>query len=212
MEEKNCPVCGKPVGDYLKDNIRCASCGSNLEVYRLLYEVDKSIVETGVKWKPVAIVTSILALVFALLYFLTPKTVKSPDSELLVQLEDSVAALNEQIKQLKPETAVAKVETKADVKKADEKADVKADETKDEDKKSDEKKAEEKKQEEVKADLGKVVVRDGKKYYVVEPGDSWWKVCKKVYGADKVDYHEIAKLNNKPIDYKMQVGEYIQVK
>jgi len=46
----------------------------------------------------------------------------------------------------------------------------------------------------------------------VEPGDSWWKICKKVYGADKVDYKEIAKLNGKPLDYKMKVGEKIQVK
>ena len=35
---------------------------------------------------------------------------------------------------------------------------------------------------------------------------------KKVYGADKVDYKEIAKLNGKPLDYKMKVGEKIQVK
>ena len=205
MEEKNCPVCGKPVGDYLKDNIRCGSCGSNLEVYRLLSEVDHDVNESGLRWKPVAIISMLAALIFALLYFLTPKTVEGPDCELLVQYEDSIARLNSRLAQLAPNEAQPMAEKTTET-KAEE---VKAGETK-----ADEKKADEnaEKKEEVKADMGKVQVIDGKKYYTVEPGDSWWKICKKVYGADKVDYKEIAKLNGKPLDYKMKVGEKIQVK
>ena len=205
MEEKNCPVCGKPVGDYLKDNIRCGSCGSNLEVYRLLSEVDHDVNESGLRWKPVAIISMLAALIFALLYFLTPKTVEGPDCELLVQYEDSIARLNSRLAQLAPNEANTMAEKTTET-KAEE---VKAGETK-----ADETKADEnaEKKEEVKADMGKVQVIDGKKYYTVEPGDSWWKICKKVYGADKVDYKEIAKLNGKPIDYKMKVGEKIQVK
>ncbi len=205
MEEKNCPVCGKPVGDYLKDNIRCGSCGSNLEVYRLLSEVDHDVNESGLRWKPVAIISMLAALIFALLYFLTPKTVEGPDCELLVQYEDSIARLNSRLAQLAPNEAQPMAEKTTET-KAEE---VKAGETK-----ADEKKADEnaEKKEDVKADMGKVQVIDGKKYYTVEPGDSWWKICKKVYGADKVDYKEIAKLNGKPLDYKMKVGEKIQVK
>jgi len=205
MEEKNCPVCGKPVGDYLKDNIRCGSCGSNLEVYRLLSEVDHDVNESGLRWKPVAIISMLAALIFALLYFLTPKTVEGPDCELLVQYEDSIARLNSRLAQLAPNEANTMAEKTTET-KAEE---VKAGETK-----ADEKKADEnaEKKEDVKADMGKVQVIDGKKYYTVEPGDSWWKICKKVYGADKVDYKEIAKLNGKPLDYKMKVGEKIQVK
>ena len=205
MEEKNCPVCGKPVGDYLKDNIRCGSCGSNLEVYRLLSEVDHDVNESGLRWKPVAIISMLAALIFALLYFFTPKTVEGPDCELLVQYEDSIARLNSRLAQLAPNEAKPMAEKTTET-KAEE---VKAGETK-----ADEKKADEnaEKKEDVKADMGKVQVIDGKKYYTVEPGDSWWKICKKVYGADKVDYKEIAKLNGKPLDYKMKVGEKIQVK
>ena len=205
MEENNCPVCGKPVGDYLKDNIRCGSCGSNLEVYRLLSEVDHDVNESGLRWKPVAIISMLAALIFALLYFLTPKTVEGPDCELLVQYEDSIARLNSRLAQLAPNEAQPMAEKTTET-KAEE---VKAGETK-----ADETKADEnaEKKEEVKADMGKVQVIDGKKYYTVEPGDSWWKICKKVYGADKVDYKEIAKLNGKPLDYKMKVGEKIQVK
>lgn len=205
MEEKNCPVCGKPVGDYLKDNIRCGSCGSNLEVYRLLSEVDHDVNESGLRWKPVAIISMLAALIFALLYFFTPKTVEGPDCELLVQYEDSIARLNSRLAQLAPNAANTMAEKTTET-KAEE---VKAGETK-----ADEKKADEnaEKKEDVKADMGKVQVIDGKKYYTVEPGDSWWKICKKVYGADKVDYKEIAKLNGKPLDYKMKVGEKIQVK
>ena len=205
MEEKNCPVCGKPVGDYLKDNIRCGSCGSNLEVYRLLSEVDHDVNESGLRWNPVAIISMLAALIFALLYFLTPKTVEGPDCELLVQYEDSIARLNSRLAQLAPNAANPMAEKTTET-KAEE---VKAGETK-----ADETKADEnaEKKEEVKADMGKVQVIDGKKYYTVEPGDSWWKICKKVYGADKVDYKEIAKLNGKPLDYKMKVGEKIQVK
>ncbi len=205
MEEKNCPVCGKPVGDYLKDNIRCGSCGSNLEVYRLLSEVDHDVNESGLRWKPVAIISMLAALIFALLYFLTPKTVEGPDCELLVQYEDSIARLNSRLAQLAPNAANTMAEKTTET-KAEE---VKAGETK-----ADEKKADEnaEKKEDVKADMGKVQVIDGKKYYTVEPGDSWWKICKKVYGADKVDYKEIAKLNGKPLDYKMKVGEKILVK
>ena len=205
MEEKNCPVCGKPVGDYLKDNIRCGSCGSNLEVYRLLSEVDHDVNESGLRWKPVAIISMLAALIFALLYFLTPKTVEGPDCELLVQYEDSIARLNSRLAQLAPNEAQPMAEKTTET-TAEE---VKAGETK-----ADEKKADEnaEKKEDVKADMGKVQVIDGKKYYTVEPGDSWWKICKKVYGADKVDYKEIAKLNGKPLDYKMKVGEKIQVK
>lgn len=205
MEEKNCPVCGKPVGDYLKDNIRCGSCGSNLEVYRLLSEVDHDVNESGLRWKPVAIISMLAALIFALLYFFTPKTVEGPDCELLVQYEDSIARLNSRLAQLAPNEAQPMAEKTTET-KAEE---VKAGETK-----ADEKKADEnaEKKEDVKADMGKVQVIDGKKYYTVEPGDSWWKICKKVYGADKVDYKEIAKLNGKPLDYKMKVGEKIQVK
>lgn len=205
MEEKNCPVCGKPVGDYLKDNIRCGSCGSNLEVYRLLSEVDHDVNESGLRWKPVAIISMLAALIFALLYFLTPKTVEGPDCELLVQYEDSIARLNSRLAQLAPNEAQPMAEKTTET-KAEE---VKAGETK-----ADETKADEnaEKKEDVKADMGKVQVIDGKKYYTVEPGDSWWKICKKVYGADKVDYKEIAKLNGKPLDYKMKVGEKIQVK
>ena len=205
MEEKNCPVCGKPVGDYLKDNIRCGSCGSNLEVYRLLSEVDHDVNESGLRWKPVAIISMLAALIYALLYFLTPKTVEGPDCELLVQYEDSIARLNSRLAQLAPNEAQPMAEKTTET-KAEE---VKAGETK-----ADEKKADEnaEKKEDVKADMGKVQVIDGKKYYTVEPGDSWWKICKKVYGADKVDYKEIAKLNGKPLDYKMKVGEKIQVK
>lgn len=205
MEEKNCPVCGKPVGDYLKDNIRCGSCGSNLEVYRLLSEVDHDVNESGLRWKPVAIISMLAALIFALLYFLTPKTVEGPDCELLVQYEDSIARLNSRLAQLAPNEANTMAEKTTET-KAEE---VKAGETK-----ADEKNADEnaEKKEDVKADMGKVQVIDGKKYYTVEPGDSWWKICKKVYGADKVDYKEIAKLNGKPLDYKMKVGEKIQVK
>ena len=211
MEEKNCPVCGKPVGDYLKDNIRCGSCGSNLEVYRLLGEVDHDINESGLRWKPVAIISMLAALIFALLYFLTPKTVQGPDCELLVQYEDSIARLNSRLAQLDPNANAANpVAEKAGEAKAEEnKAEVKTEEGKAEENKADEKAD---KKEEVKADMGKVQVIDGKKYYTVEPGDSWWKICKKVYGADKVDYKEIAKLNGKPLNYKMKVGEKIQVK
>lgn len=210
MEERTCPICGKPVGDYLKDNIRCGKCGSNLEVYRLLHEVDDDLSSKGLKWKPTAIAASVLALVFALLYFFTPKTINSADSELLVQLEDSITVLNGKIKALNGQTAEATTDQKAEAKDKDKKNDKeqKAEESKD---KKDNTEAEPKK-EEPKADPGKVFEKDGKKYYTVQPGDSWWKVCAKLYGPDKVPHGDIAKLNGKSLDYKLKVGETIQVK
>jgi hypothetical protein len=210
MEEKTCPVCGKPVGDYLKENIRCGSCGSNLEVYRLLGRVDQEVAEKGLRWKPVAIASMIAAIIFALLYLFTPKSSgEAADCELLAELQDSVNMLNKRLNESVP---VAAVKTDVAEKKAEAKVEEKTEVNKEE--KEEEKITDEKaeKKEEPKADMSKVVVRNGKKYYTVEQGDSWWKICKKVYGAGKMDYKEIAKLNGKPLDYKMKVGEEIQVK
>ena len=106
----------------MKDNIRCGSCGSNLEVYRLLSEVDHDVNESGLRWKPVAIISMLAALIFALLYFLTPKTVEGPDCELLVQYEDSIARLNSRLAQLAPNAANPMAEKTTETKAEEAKA------------------------------------------------------------------------------------------
>ena len=194
-----CPVCGKEIPDYHLGDVRCQSCGSNLEVFRLLDAIEEENKAKSSKWKPLALASMALALLFAILYFTkgssTPVEEKQKaDTEVVEATDDT----NTQpaVTTVKEETATAKTEaTKEDAEKQPEKAETKASESTDE----------------ITAPANLVTVKDGKKYYTVKKGDTWSGIARKLYNG-KVSYEELARMNNRSADKPLDVDEQLIVK
>ena len=193
-----CPVCGREgIPDYHQGEVRCPKCGSNLEVFRLLDSLEADLKSKSSKWKPIAMVASILALLFAILYF--TKGSSAPGAVEMGLLKDSIAALHDKIDDLQkaaPEKTIKVVEEQKE--KKPEKVD------------SEPAQVEEKK-ENVTAPAGKVTERNGKKYYKVQKGDNLWKICRKLYG-DKMKPEEIARLNGLKSTDQLEIDQELVVK
>ncbi len=188
-----CPVCGREgIPDYHQGEVRCPGCGSNLEVFRVLDALDDELKAKSSKWKPIAMVCAGLALIFALLYF--TKGSSSSSAQEMGMMRDSIAALHEQINDLKAAAPVKTAEAQ-DGKKSEAAEPAKADE----------------KKEVVTAPAGKVTERNGKKYYKVERGDNLWKICRKLYGDGKVKPEDIARLNGISSTDQLEIDQELQV-
>ena len=64
---------------------------------------------------------------------------------------------------------------------------------------------------EITAPADMVTVRDGKKYYTVKGGDTWWKITKKLYNG-KVKIEDLARMNSRSVDKSLEIGEELIVK
>ena len=201
-DSTKCPVCGRnDIPDYDKGEVRCPDCGSDLKVFRLLNELESDNRAQGSKWKPLAILALLAAAAFALLYFTKDASASLTEAkERVALLEDSISSLNEK---LNNPVAVAPTDSSAqpaanDEKKTAEAADASAGNA-------------EAAEADITAPADKVTVRDGKKYYVVKKGDSWWAISRKLYKG-KVKDADIAKMNGKKPTEQLEIGQEILVK
>ena len=194
-----CPVCGKEIPDYHLGDVRCQSCGSNLEVFRLLDAIEEENKAKSSKWKPLALASMALALLFAILYFTKgSSTPVEEEQKANTEVVEGTDDTNTQpaVTTEKEETATAKPEaTKDDAEKQQDKAETKAPESTDE----------------VTAPANLVTVKDGKKYYTVKKGDTWSGIARKLYNG-KVSYEELARMNNRSADKPLDVDEQLIVK
>ena len=202
-DSTKCPVCGRnDIPDYTKGVVRCPDCGSDLKVFRLLNEIEAGSGVTSAKWKPLAILGFALAALFALLYFTkNPEASAAEAKERVSLLEDSIAALHERINNPVAVTAEVKIAT-ADDEKAQKTEEAKTAAADD---------AQAQSTESVTAPADKVTVKDGKKYYTVKKGDSWWGISQKLYKG-KVKDEEIAKMNGMKPSEHLEIGQQILVK
>lgn len=202
VDSTKCPVCGrKDIPDYQKSDVRCPECGSDLKIFRILDSLERDNKSKSTVWKPVGIFAMIAALLFALLYF-TKGTSPTAEKEKMALLQDSVAALNERIKDLQAGGHAAAPVVAASQQKVSasdsEKADEPAEKT-------------EPAADEVTAPSNLVTVRDGKKYYTVRKGDTWWGIANRLYKG-KVKDEELAKMNGKSKNTTLEIGQELLVK
>ena len=117
MDTTKCPVCGNPgIPDYLKENVTCPHCGSDLKVYKTLSEA-----AAGGDSKPIASKYKYLAIVLPILvalligipaYRLYRNAEKSAMTALEIkdnkisELQDSLSVLSTRIEALKPQENV----------------------------------------------------------------------------------------------------------
>ena len=230
---RKCPICGREgIPDYLKEDVTCPDCGSNLRAFRIIDRLEQEANSKTTIWKPLGIVAMVAALLFALLYF-TKGSMPTADKERLSILEDSIATLNDMIKEGGAPTLAQNATVAATA--AKENKDAKDAKEANKEKTSAEQKSEtaatpaaapaekpaEKASEEVKetpaatggitAPNDMVTVRNGKKYYTVKKGDSWWKISGKLYNH-KVSDAELARMNGKDKNKPIDVGQQILVK
>lgn len=201
VDSTKCPVCGrKDIPDYQRSDVRCPECGSDLKIFRILDGLESDSKAKASVWKPVGIFAMIAALLFALLYF-TKGSSPTADQEQLALLKDSVASLNERIKDLQagghvaPAVAASQEKVSAP---ASEKAEAPAEQAAPA-------------ADEVTAPSNLVTVRDGKKYYTVRKGDTWWGIANRLYKG-KVKDEELAKMNGKSKTATLEIGQELLVK
>lgn len=212
VDSTKCPVCGrKGIPDYQNDDVRCPDCGSNLKVFRILDSIEQDAKAKSTIWKPIGIMSMLAALLFAILFF-TKGSSPTADKERFSMLEDSIAALNEKINDIQnPQLAENQKEGEEEASPVAEQKE--SDEAVQEKENAGEEKAKEddSKKEEITAPAGKVFERNGKKYYKVQKGDSWWAISRKLYSG-KVTDAELAKMNGKDLKKQLEIGEEIIVK
>lgn len=114
MDTSKCPVCGKPgIPDYLTEDVACPHCGSDLKIYRKVYELSQfqtSSTDGIKKFKILSAILPIIAVVAtaAICYSLRPAeksqeeyyTMYIESVKHVAQLKDSVSVLNTQIQNL----------------------------------------------------------------------------------------------------------------
>ena len=114
VDSTKCPVCGrKDIPDYHRGDVTCPECGSNLRLYRILDSIEQDSKAKSTVWKPVALLSLLAALVFALLYF-TKGSAPSADAQRIAQLEDSIASLHEKMSGTTPAAETATVSVSSD--------------------------------------------------------------------------------------------------
>lgn len=188
-------MCGKEVPDYHLGEVRCQSCGSNLEVFRLLDAIEDENKAKASKWKPIALASMALALLFAILFFAKGNSAEAVDTAANTEVAEATANDNAEKSDNSQQVATTQVATEEPAAKSQQ-------ETTEEPAASDG---------EVTAPESKVTVRDGKKYYTVKSGDTWSKIAKNLYGG-KVSYEELARMNNRNVNKSLEIGEELIVK
>lgn len=198
VDSTKCPVCGrKDIPDYHRGDVTCPECGSNLRLYRILDSIEHDSKAKSSVWKPVALVSLLAALVFALLYF-TKGGSPTADAQRIAMLEDSIASLHERMEG-KSQPAANAITVSSDSKElAKTDTEAKEDSAKTAD-------------DTVTAPADMVTVKNGKKYYVVKKGDTLWKISHKLYKG-KVSDAEIAKMNGRKVTDPLEIGEELVVK
>ncbi len=222
VNRTKCPICGREgIPDYRKNDVTCQYCGNSLKAFYIIEQLEQEAKSKATIWKPIGIAALVAALVFALLYF-TKSSLPTSEKERLSVLEDSIATLNEMLKDGGQNVFAQNAQGKA--------ADAKAKQTEkldkvvvvsnnDSAKKVDAqgesgeaaKETNDKPAENITAPADMVTIKNGKKYYTVKKGDSWWKICGKLY-KHKVSDTELAKMNGKSKETSIDVGQEILVK
>ncbi|WP_262279333.1 LysM peptidoglycan-binding domain-containing protein [Hallella absiana] len=108
-----CPVCGKvDIPDYHKGDVVCPSCGSDLSVYRMLYEYQGSKDARPSKpiWKVLTLCSAIVAIILACL-FLNEKNNNAKVFSIANSMRDSMAILQNQIVSMERKKAKAEKES-----------------------------------------------------------------------------------------------------
>lgn len=118
MDTSKCPVCGNPgIPDYLKEDVICPHCGSDLKVYKTLSEAaaERASKSTSPKFKLLAIVLPILVALLigipaCLFYSNAKKSAKTAleikDSN-IAELQDSLSILSTKIVALEKQDKVS---------------------------------------------------------------------------------------------------------
>lgn len=201
VDSTKCPVCGrKDIPDYHRGDVTCPECGSNLRLYRILDSIEHDSKAKSTVWKPVALLSLLAALVFALLYF-TKGSAPTADAQRIAQLEDSIASLNERMSGMVKPVETTTLATSSDSKEqaqpvADAKEEGAASQAADDG---------------ITAPSDLVTVKNGKKYYVVKKGDTLWRISNKLYKG-KISDAEIAKMNGRKVTDPLEIGEELVVK
>ena len=201
VDSTKCPVCGhKDLPDYHRGEVRCPECGSDLRLFRLLDSIEHDSKAKSSVWKPVALLSLLAAVVFALLYF-TKGGAPTADAQRIAQLEDSIASLQERISGHPMSSELAVQTASADTKEqsqpvAETQKDSATAQSADDG---------------ITAPNDLVTVKNGKKYYVVKKGDTLWKISNKLYKG-KISDAEIAKMNGRKVTDPLEIGEELVVK
>ena len=209
IDSTKCPVCGrKDIPDYHQGDVRCPYCGSNLKVFRLLDNAEMDSKAKSTVWKPVGILALLAAAIFALLYF-TKGPSPTAAKERISLLEDSIASMNEKLReQPKGEVVAAPLpsagttDSKTEAVNASQSEKAKQEGTANEEAKADDG---------ITAPADKVTIENGKKYYVVQKGDSWWKISQKLYKG-KVKDVDLARMNGRRATEPLEIGDKLLVK
>ena len=201
VDSTKCPVCGrKDIPDYHRGDVTCPECGSNLRLYRILDSIEQDSKAKSTVWKPVALLSLLAALVFALLYF-TKGSAPSADAQRIAQLEDSIALLHEKMPGTTPAAETATVAVSSDNKEQSQPAAATKEESA----------ATQTADDGITAPSDLVTVKNGKKIYVVKKGDTLWRIANKLYKG-KISDAEIAKMNGRKVTDPLEIGEELVVK
>ncbi len=196
-DQFTCPVCGKGDIHHYQDeeNPKCPNCGSDLKIYQLLDVLREEQAAKRNIWKPIAIVAILAAVIFALM---SASAGGRGDSKQVEVLRDSIKGLQENVndlkRQLDPTLKAPTTPGAEDV--AGKKQETVSNTTNE--------KAETKDNQTAAAPSGPA------KYVVVEKGDSYQKISKRVFG-DNTHVKEIERLNPKKSSSKLSIGDSIRV-
>lgn len=101
MNTFKCPVCGHSISDYLRQDIKCPNCDSDLSVYRKLNTIAKVDAVSGQKNRTYKILAFALPVVVALLVGILASVIlrnKTEDLNLLLKAStDTVVALRDSL-------------------------------------------------------------------------------------------------------------------
>ena len=197
----NCPVCGKADIENLAEekDPKCPNCGSDLKIYQLLDDLREEQVAKRNIWKPIAIIAIVAAVLFALLS--ASGGGKSAENRMGAQLRDSIKGLQENVndlqRQLNP-SLKAPVTPGAEDAKAQVPAPAPSVATQTASPSAETLQPQ------------APVAPKGKRFYVIQKGDNFWKISNKLYGNGN-HVEEIAKLNGKKKSNSLTVGDSLIV-
>lgn len=105
MEATNstCPVCGKPIPDYLVNDVICPACNTDLSIYRTIDNIPE---KKWNGWLYIAIVALVATVAIAALLFLSSKN----NQEVIDKLEDEKTSLIEENANLSDSISVMQAE------------------------------------------------------------------------------------------------------